>query len=82
MSYSRMVLATLPSALSCFTTVFGMGTGGSNSLWPPGKLFEGSVLRLVSRIWVVVKHVGQHQCLGYFTFWLIACCFEPWRYNL
>ena len=39
-SYSRMIIATLPSALSCFTSVFGMGTGGSNSLWPPGKLVE------------------------------------------
>ena len=27
---------TLSSALSCFTSVFGMGTGGANSLWPPG----------------------------------------------
>ena len=37
-SYSRMVNATLSSALSRFTSVFGMGTGGSNSLLPPGKL--------------------------------------------
>src|ERR1700744_3869864 len=37
-SYSHIVIATLPSALSRFTSVFGMGTGGSNSLWPPGKL--------------------------------------------
>ena len=36
-SYSRMVDATLSLALSRFTSVFGMGTGGSNSLWPPGK---------------------------------------------
>jgi hypothetical protein len=32
-----MVDATLSLALSRFTSVFGMGTGGSNSLWPPGK---------------------------------------------
>ena len=23
-----------------FTSEFGMGSGGSNALWPPGKLFE------------------------------------------
>ena len=28
----------LPSALSGFTSEFGMGSGGSRSLWPPGKL--------------------------------------------
>jgi hypothetical protein len=39
-SYSHMAAATLSSALSRFTSVFGMGTGGSNSLWPPGKLAE------------------------------------------
>ena len=25
--------------MSCFTSEFGMGSGGSNSLLPPGKLF-------------------------------------------
>ena len=29
---------TLSSALSVFTTEFGMESGGSHSLWPPGKL--------------------------------------------
>ena len=33
---------TLPSALSCFTSEFGMGSGGSNSLLPPDKLVEKS----------------------------------------
>ena len=36
---------TLPSALKRFTSEFGMGSGGSTSLWPPGKpviLFEHS----------------------------------------
>ena len=28
---------TLPSALSVFTSECGMGSGGSRSLWPPGK---------------------------------------------
>ncbi len=35
-TYFHMGTPTLSSALSCFTSVFGMGTGGANSLWPPG----------------------------------------------
>jgi hypothetical protein len=35
-SYSHMANATLPSALQRFTSVFGMGTGGSTALLPPG----------------------------------------------
>ena len=31
---------TLSSALSRFTSEFGMGSGGSNTLLPPGKLAE------------------------------------------
>ena len=36
-SYFRMAAATLSSALSVFTSEFGMGSGGSRSLSPPGK---------------------------------------------
>ncbi len=36
-SYFRMGNPTLSSALSVFTTEFGMVSGGSHSLWPPGK---------------------------------------------
>ena len=39
-SYSRMANATLPSALPRFTSEFGMGSGGSTALWPPGKFFN------------------------------------------
>ena len=35
-SYSHMANATLPSALQRFTSVFGMDTGGSTALSPPG----------------------------------------------
>ena len=35
-----MANATLPSALQRFTSVFGMGTGGSTALLPPGKIFN------------------------------------------
>ena len=37
-AYSHMANATLPSALQRFTSVFGMGTGGSTALSPPGKI--------------------------------------------
>ncbi len=35
-TYFHMGPPTLSSALSCFTSEFGMGSGGANSLWPPG----------------------------------------------
>ena len=37
MTYFHMGDPTLSSALSVFTTEFGMVSGGSHSLWPPGK---------------------------------------------
>ena len=37
--YFHMAKATLSSALSSFTSEFGMGSGGSHLLMPPGKLF-------------------------------------------
>ncbi len=33
---------TLSSAQSVFTSEFGMGSGGTRSLWPPGKLVKKS----------------------------------------
>ncbi len=36
-SYSRMGDPTLPSALRRFTSEFGMGSGGTTALLPPGK---------------------------------------------
>tara|TARA_Y100001936_G_C15524094_1_gene384303 strand:- start:136 stop:279 length:144 start_codon:yes stop_codon:yes gene_type:complete len=35
---------TLPSAMHRFTSEFGMGSGGSNALLPPGKLLEIEVI--------------------------------------
>ena len=35
-TYFHMGTPTLSSALSRFTSEFGMGSGGANSLWPPG----------------------------------------------
>ena len=36
-TYSHMAKATLPSAQNVFTSEFGMGSGGSRPLLPPGK---------------------------------------------
>src|SRR5574337_1872216 len=37
---SRAVAHAVPSALEDFTSVFGMGTGVSPPLWPPGILHK------------------------------------------
>ena len=37
MTYSHMANATLPSAMCRFTSEFGMGSGGSNTLLSSGK---------------------------------------------
>ena len=43
MTYFRMVKSTLSSALSSFTSEFGMGSGGSYSLLSPGNpVFEST----------------------------------------
>ena len=42
MTYSCMASATLPSARLRFTSEFGMGSGGSTTLWSPGRRLEGS----------------------------------------
>ena len=39
MTYFRMGTPTLSSAMTRFTSEFGMGSGGSMSLWPPGNSF-------------------------------------------
>ena len=39
-TYFRMGTPTLSSAMTRFTSEFGMGSGGSMSLWPPGKTVE------------------------------------------
>jgi hypothetical protein len=40
--------ATLSSALSGFTSEFGMGSGGSRSLWSPSKLVSSQALSLLT----------------------------------
>ncbi len=58
MSYSHMANATLPSALQRFTSVFGMGTGGSIALLPPGifgLLIAACVISLSNKSWKAVQ---------------------------
>ena len=57
MSYSHMANATLPSALQRFTSVFGMGTGGSIALLPPGifgSLISNSLGLVSNKSWKAV----------------------------
>ena len=56
-SYFHMGSPTLSSALSGFTSEFGMGSGGSHSLWPPGKLVD-STKRFAESNWKAVKALG------------------------
>ena len=42
-TYSCMTDVTLPSAQARFTAEFGMGSGGTTPLWPPGKGCEQRV---------------------------------------
>ena len=51
MSYSHMGTPTLPSALLRFTSEFGMGSGGTNALMPPGKL-------VIKRVRIVPELTG------------------------
>ena len=37
--------ATLPSAHARFTSEFGMGSGGTTPLWPPGKGLKQRIAR-------------------------------------
>ena len=45
-TYSRTGTPALPSAMHRFTAEFGMGSGGSNALLPPGKLLGTRVFTL------------------------------------
>ena len=67
-----MANATLPSALPRFTSEFGMGSGGSTALWPPGKLLQSekadvnnelpagfAITELVSSSWGLLQ-VSEH----------------------
>ena len=40
---------TLPSTLTCFTSEFGMGSGGTTSLLPPGKTWCKKVVAFCAR---------------------------------
>ena len=71
MYYSRMANATLPSSQLRFTSEFGMGSGGSTALLPPGnKLVQEQRLTVVpsliwhadvsfSQLYFLLKHLGR-----------------------
>ena len=50
---------TLSSALSSFTSEFGMDSGGSHSLWPPGKLFAPT--ELVRILAVILEAIPPYE---------------------
>ena len=49
-TYFHMGTPTLSSALNGFTSEFEMGSGGSHSLLPPGKLAEFAVTKLNNKL--------------------------------
>ena len=79
MTYSHMGNATLPSALVCFTSEFGMGSGGSRPLWSSGKTvdhwgtrwndvmlisFERMALRYPQLSWVLYSQAARAISIG------------------
>ena len=50
---------TLSSALNCFTSEFGMGSGGSNRLWSPGKTVSNVWWGLYPLLTLAFSHKGK-----------------------
>ena len=73
MTYSHMANATLPLALSGFTSEFGKGSGGSHSLWSPDKLVgrlpgaTGRSLNKADCVWGLYGLLRQALATGTFT---------------
>ena len=68
--------ATLSSALSGFTSEFGMGSGGSRSLWSPSKLVmkAGSWVKTQGDSWSLAFRPDGCLCSVYSLAFL---CFRP-----
>ena len=49
----------LSSALNVFTSEFGMDSGGSHSLWPPGKLFAPT--EMVRILAVILEAIPPYE---------------------
>ena len=60
-----MANATLPSALQRFTSVFGMGTGGSIALLPPGifGLLIAVIIYLSNKSWKAVLIISNQSLI-------------------
>ncbi len=52
---------TLPSALFCFTSEFGMESGGSKTLWPPSKFFNSESCFYFSFLHIQSVLIRVHQ---------------------
>jgi hypothetical protein len=70
MSYSHMGTPTLPSALTRFTSEFGMGSGGAMSLLSLDK--KGTILKAVSMRPCLSddKYVDVHGCTNVVVAWM------------
>ena len=67
---------TLPSALRRFTSEFGMGSGGTTALVPPGKFFVLSTQFFIASaaLPALVKSVTYFSMLLPFLRWSPCCC--------
>ena len=67
---------TLPSALRRFTSEFGMGSGGTTALVPPGKFFVLSTQFFIASaaLPVLAKSVTYLSMLLPFLRWPPCCC--------
>ncbi len=67
---------TLPSALRRFTSEFGMGSGGTTALVPPGKFFVLSTPFFIASaaLPALVKSVTYFSMLLPFLRWSPCCC--------
>ena len=66
MSYFHTGAPALSSALSVFTAEFGMRSGGTRSLWPPGKSVgaaESSTPRIRSITHALLSFPNTHKPL-------------------
>ncbi len=74
--YSHMGDPTLPSALRRFTSEFGMGSGGTTALVPPGKFFVLSTQFFIASaaLPALAKSVTYFSMLLPFLRWSPCCC--------
>ena len=67
-----MANATLPSALPRFTSEFGMGSGGSTALLPPGKNLQSEKADVNNDLVIITELVVLRFATSLRT--LLGCC--------